>query len=108
MDLGLRCRKSFHLCLGSENVYCAVRHSSDDPPGLNKSLVIQHFPSSVSQVLEIFVHYWQVPNTIGVVSVFCAIKRGADAPTDCAAGETLFQELRKEWSRGAEKQQLPA
>jgi len=43
------------------------------------------------------VHYWQVPNTIGAVSVFCAIKHGADVP-EC--GMSVL--LEKHFSRNGE------
>lgn len=107
MDLGLRCRKSFRLFLGSGNEYCAVHHCSA-PPGQNRRLFVSamflaQYPKFL-KILSIIGKSW---NIIGLVTVFWVIKHGADAARAVERIVRLAKHFSRNWElSGPEKQQL--
>lgn len=99
MDLGLRCRKSFRLFLGSGIVLSIAALLL---LGKTEGSLFGYVPSTA---LENFVHYWQElkPNR----TCYCLLSHQtwrrcrSSCGANRAAGETLLQELRTEWTREA-------
>lgn len=73
--------------------------------GNTEGSLFSYVPSTLSQVLENFVHYWQELKHKKTCYCLLSHQTWRRCRSSCgmnrAAGETLFQELKNEWTREA-------